>query len=487
MDYLSNVFDQKFCFNTKNIKSLCLVDTFNVLQKSDILKILAAKRLSYVEFSVLDLIDIKSDMILNRLFNCNENIILLDGLHLRHQYTFCTKLFLQIYACITSIIRSDLLIILITEDKNCFPSLIQDLFDETIHTSIPKIDNRIIIWNDLLKRYDLDQYTDQISKLAQHSSGFVFKDCYSCIQKYFVEDKSIDLLEIVKNSKPMATNLIPGKNINILTPDDINVSLTDVIGHDKVKDLLWKYFYAAREHRKLYKVLDLNIPSGILMYGPPGTGKTLLATSLAKESHSNYVYFTSSDVVHGAIGESEKAVERIFILCRSISPTVVFIDEVQAIFGNRNAIDAESISAKLSSQLCLEFDRLQKHIFDSNRVLVIGATNLYNKIDKSLIQAGRFEIQLEVGLPTSHDRTSLLQKVCRNNDNVDYALIARLTEGFSIADLEGLVINARINYLESILADTESLFDGETYPKVVISTEMLKTLINDLNLSTLKG
>mmetsp|Transcript_16913 Transcript_16913/g.31138 ORF Transcript_16913/g.31138 Transcript_16913/m.31138 type:complete len:213 (+) Transcript_16913:1-639(+) len=192
------------------------------------------------------------------------------------------------------------------------------------------------------------------------------------------------------------------------------------------------------------KRLGIRSPRGVLLYGPPGTGKTLLASAVAKEAKANFLNVSISDIVRGYIGEAEKALERVFAMARRVAPCVVFFDEFQAMFGNRET--SGEVGRRLISQFLLESDNLP------SGVVLLASTNVPGAIDPALLRPGRFDRCIQVPLPDSSGREVILsakraQMDCWKGD-VDIRNLAELTNGWSGAELESLCQRAALLALE---------------------------------------
>ncbi|TXT11022.1 hypothetical protein VHUM_01773 [Vanrija humicola] len=203
-------------------------------------------------------------------------------------------------------------------------------------------------------------------------------------------------------------------------------------------------------------ILKDHTTSGALLFGPPGTGKTLLARAIAAESGSRMLAIQPSDVNDMWVGEGEKLVKAVFSLARKLSPCVVFIDEVDSLFGARSARDASG-GAKAHNQVLTEFmqemDGLSSAISNRDkRVVVVGATNRPFDLDDAILR--RLPRRLLVDLPTKVDRKAILRILLRDEmlaDDIDLDKIAEQTESFSGSDLKHLCVAAALAAVKELI------------------------------------
>ncbi|PCH38086.1 AAA-domain-containing protein [Wolfiporia cocos MD-104 SS10] len=195
-----------------------------------------------------------------------------------------------------------------------------------------------------------------------------------------------------------------------------------------------------------YGVLKQHQMSGCLLFGPPGTGKTLVVRALAKEAGCRMLAITPSDVMDMYVGEGEKLVRAVFSLARKLSPCVVFIDELDALFGARSSRDNGAAIAHrgLITEFMQEMDGI-KSAKDTN-VIVIGATNRPFDLDDAVLR--RLPRRLLVDLPGEKERTEILKIMLRDEtlaEDVDFHVLAKKTESFSGSDLKHLCVAAALD------------------------------------------
>ncbi len=198
-------------------------------------------------------------------------------------------------------------------------------------------------------------------------------------------------------------------------------------------------------HPELFERMGIEPPKGVLLYGPPGTGKTLLAKAVANESEANFFYIGGPEIVSKYVGESEERLRRIFIEASDSAPSIIFIDEIDAIAPKREEAQGE-VERRVVSQLLTLMDGLKSR----GQVIVIGATNRPDHIDPALRRPGRFDREIEIGVPDRDGRLEILQIHTRHMPlakDVNLKYLADVTHGFTGADLAALVKEAALKGL----------------------------------------
>jgi transitional endoplasmic reticulum ATPase len=181
-------------------------------------------------------------------------------------------------------------------------------------------------------------------------------------------------------------------------------------------------------HPELFERLGVEAPKGVLLYGPPGTGKTLLARAIASESNAIFINLSGPEIVSKFYGESEERLRDIFKQAEENAPSIIFIDEIDSIAPKREEITGEA-EKRIVAQLLASMGGLKSR----GKVLVIGATNRQNALDPALRRPGRFDREIEVGVPNKKGRLEILQIHTRGmplSEDVDLSLIAKVTHGF---------------------------------------------------------
>ncbi|MBW9116433.1 CDC48 family AAA ATPase [Rhizobium cauense] len=255
-----------------------------------------------------------------------------------------------------------------------------------------------------------------------------------------------DFLSALRRIQPSAL-----REIMIQAP---NVRWDDVGGLDDAQLKLREGVELPLRSPESFKRLGIRPAKGFLLFGPPGTGKTLLAKAVAREAEANFVATKSSDLLSKWYGESEQQVARLFERARQVAPTVIFIDEIDALAPARGGgLGEPAVTERVVNTLLAEMDGLE----EMHGVVVIAATNRPNLLDPALLRPGRFDELVYVPVPDAKGRRKILgihTKKMPLADDVDLDLLAEQTERFTGADLEDLSRRAGLMALrKSIDAD----------------------------------
>lgn len=224
------------------------------------------------------------------------------------------------------------------------------------------------------------------------------------------------------------------------------------------------------KHPELFERLGVEPPKGILMHGPPGTGKTLLAKAVASEAGAHFLTINGPEIVSKWYGQSEQNLRKIFKEAEENAPAIIFIDEIDAIAPKREEVTGE-VERRMVSQLLTLMDGLEAR----GKVIVIAATNRVNAIDPALRRPGRFDREIEMGVPDKKGRKEVMQIHTRNmplEKDVDLDKIAEVTYGFVGADLAALCKEAAMHVLRRVLPEVQGLEEDKPIPE-----EILKRLI----------
>ncbi len=232
-----------------------------------------------------------------------------------------------------------------------------------------------------------------------------------------------------------------GQN-NEVQPQHQTVRFSDVHGCDEAKEELQELVEFLKNPEK-FNQLGGKLPKGVLLVGPPGTGKTMLARAVAGEAGVPVFYMSGSEFDELYVGVGAKRVRDLFSQARNKAPAIIFIDELDAVGGKRNARDPAYAKQTLN-QLLTELDGFSP----STGVILIAATNYPESLDKALVRPGRFDRNVNVPLPDVRGRVQILKHHMRNmpiSADVDATNLARATSGMSGADLENLCNQAAVN------------------------------------------
>jgi len=242
-----------------------------------------------------------------------------------------------------------------------------------------------------------------------------------------------------------------------------SVTFADVAGIKDVKEELEEIIDFLREPQK-YRKLDIRLPKGILLVGPPGVGKTLISKAVAGEAGVPFFYQSGASFVHIYVGMGAKRVSELFRKAKEMAPSIIFIDEIDAVGKSRGEFRNDEREATLN-QLLTEMDGFE----DSSGVIVIGATNKIDVLDEALLRAGRFDRRIHISLPDLEDRAKTLELYLEHKPNkVDIAQVSRMTVGFNSAALDTLTNEAAIFAMREGRATVETL-DFEAVKEKVLS------------------
>jgi len=218
-----------------------------------------------------------------------------------------------------------------------------------------------------------------------------------------------------------------------------NITFDDVAGISDVKEELEEIIDFLKEPQK-YKSLDIRLPKGVLLVGPPGVGKTLISKAVAGEANVPFFYQSGASFVHIYVGMGAKRVSELFRKAKQMAPSIIFIDEIDAVGKSRGEFRNDEREATLN-QLLTEMDGFE----ENSGVIVIGATNKIDVLDEALLRAGRFDRRIHISLPDLSDRVKTLELYLKQKPNdVDIVHVARMTVGFNSAALDTLTNEAAI-------------------------------------------
>lgn len=286
---------------------------------------------------------------------------------------------------------------------------------------------------------------------------------------------SLVLITILVETTGVLKN-IRGQQNNEAQPQQQTVRFSDVHGCDEAKDELQELVEFLLNPDR-FSSLGGKLPKGVLLVGPPGTGKTLLARAVAGEAGVPFFYMSGSEFDEVYVGVGAKRVRDLFNQARGKAPAIIFIDELDAIGAKRNERDAAYVKQTLN-QLLTELDGFSQ----TSGVIIIGATNYPQLLDKALTRPGRFDRKVVVGLPDVRGRMDILKHHMTNvqiSTDVDVGVIARGTPGFSGADLENLVNQAAIHASRDRKLKVGPLDFDWAKDKIMMGAEARSRIIQD--------
>jgi len=268
-----------------------------------------------------------------------------------------------------------------------------------------------------------------------------------------------DRTEIEVN--PQAVELKEMENIPTVTYEDIG-GLGDAIS--KVREMI----ELPLKHPELFDKLGVAPPKGVLLFGPPGTGKTLLAKAVATETNANFISINGPEIMSKWYGESEKHIRELFENAEKEAPSIIFIDEIDAIAPKREEVSGE-VERRVVAQLLAQMDGLKSR----GKVVVIAATNRVDALDPALRRGGRFDREIEIGVPDRQGRKEVLQIHTRAmplSRDVNLNKLADITYGYVGADLEAICKEAAMSALRRVLPKLNLDEEKEILPPEVMES-----------------
>jgi transitional endoplasmic reticulum ATPase len=240
-------------------------------------------------------------------------------------------------------------------------------------------------------------------------------------------------------------------------------------------------------HPELFDKIGVEAPKGVLLYGPPGTGKTLLAKAVAGETNAHFISLSGPEIMGKHYGESEERIREIFTQAEENAPSIIFIDEIDSIAPKRDEVSGE-LEKRIVSQLLTLMDGMKSR----GKVVVIAATNRPDSIDPALRRPGRFDREIEIGIPDDEGRLDILSIHTRGmpiDEKVDLKQISKVTHGFVGADLEVLAKEAAMKSLRRILPEIdydEEKVSSEILEKIKITSDDFRDALKEVSPSALR-
>ena len=240
-------------------------------------------------------------------------------------------------------------------------------------------------------------------------------------------------------------------------------------------------------HPELFRRLGVEAPKGVLLHGPPGTGKTLLAKAVANETNANFYTIGGPEIMSKFYGDSEEKLRNIFEQAEKNAPSIIFIDEIDSIAPKREEVSGE-VERRIVSQLLSLMDGMSTR----GKVVVIGATNRVNAIDPALRRPGRFDREIEIGVPDRDGRLEILQIHTRGmplDKDVNLEKLADISHGFVGADLQALSKEAAMRALRKVLPEidlsSESI-PADTLKKIIVNMQDFMEVIKEMEPSAMR-
>lgn len=309
-----------------------------------------------------------------------------------------------------------------------------------------------------------------------------------------VMGRPIDLAVVSTNPAAEAVVVGPGTQIKVsekpAKEEDLKaprVTYEDIGGLGDEVHKVREMIELPLRHPELFERLGVEAPKGVLLHGPPGTGKTLLAKAVASETQANFTAISGPEIVSKFYGQSEENLREIFKQAQENAPSIIFIDEIDSIAPKRDEVTGE-VERRIVAQLLSLMDGLESR----GKVVVIGATNRPNSLDPALRRPGRFDREVEIGIPDKEGRLEILQIHTRGmplGDDVSLEELASITHGYIGADLAALTKEAALRALRRVLPDIDLEVDQipvDILNRLIVTREDFLQAYREMEPSTMR-
>ena len=313
-------------------------------------------------------------------------------------------------------------------------------------------------------------------------SPFFDNDIFDIIDESMMGFGFGDIKFVVADVNPKQPVIISDTTEVVFNPEAIElkdemvpeVTYEDIGGLDEEMTKVREMVELPLKHPEIFERLGIEAPKGVLLHGPPGTGKTLLAKAIANETNSHFILINGPEIMSKYYGQSEENLRKKFEEAEKNAPSIIFIDEIDAIASKREETRGE-VERRVVAQMLALMDGLKSR----GKVVVIAATNVPNILDPALRRPGRFDREIEIGVPGKEGRLNILKIHTRNMPlakNVNLKDLAEITHGFVGADLSSLAKEAAMIVLRRVFQELR-LKEEEPIPKEVL--EKLKITQKD--------
>ncbi len=342
-------------------------------------------------------------------------------------------------------------------------------FDREIEIGVPDEQGRREIFAVHTRGVPLAEDVD-LDRLAARTHGFVGADVESLVREAAMvalrRDRSDPRLS--RDDFETALAAVEPSAMREYVAETPRVTFADVGGLDGPKERLRETIEWPLEYGPLFDATQTDPPTGVLLHGSPGTGKTLLARAIAGESGVNFISVAGPELLDRYVGESEEAVRELFDRARQTAPSIVFVDEIDAVAGRRG--EADTVAERVVSQLLTELDRAA----ENPQLGVVAATNRKARLDPALLRPGRLEEHVSVPAPDDAARREIFRVHTRGkplSEDVDLDALATETDGLSGADIEALVRHASLRAIRSVAEERSPAAARERADTVTLTPE----------------
>jgi transitional endoplasmic reticulum ATPase len=292
---------------------------------------------------------------------------------------------------------------------------------------------------------------------------------------------------IINNSTEIIVSEESSKAVQITKGETASITYEDIGGLGDAVERVREMIELPLRHPELFKRLGVEAPKGVLLHGPPGTGKTLLAKAVANETNSNFYTIGGPEIMSKYHGESEERLRNVFEQAEKNAPSIIFIDEIDSIAPKREEATGET-ERRIVAQLLSAMDGMTSR----GKVVVIAATNRINAIDPALRRPGRFDREIEIGVPNRDGRLEVLQIHTRGmpiDKDVNLEKLADISHGFVGADLQALAKEAAMRALRRVLPEMNLSSESiplDTLRKIIVKMQDFMDVIKEMEPSAMR-
>ena len=326
-----------------------------------------------------------------------------------------------------------------------------------------------------------------------------FKDAFRPLKKgdYFIVRKNFKAIEFkVVATEPDEMGIVGSKTVLYTEGEPIkrdeeekldDVGYDDIGGCRKQMAQIREMIELPLRHPALFKNLGVKPPRGVLLYGPPGSGKTLIARAVANETGAFFFLINGPEIMSKMAGEAESNLRKAFDEAEKNSPAIIFIDEIDSIAPKREKTNGE-VERRVVSQLLTLMDGLKSR----GHVIVIGATNRPNSMDPALRRFGRFDREIDIGVPDEIGRLEIIKIHTKNmklGEDVDLGAIAKETHGFVGADVAALCTESALQCIREkmdLIDIEEETIDAQILEAMAVTQEHFKFAMGQVNPASLR-